>query len=265
MIIHQIWMQGEDLVPRSYKEYSRALRELNPGMQYRLWNDSQLEEVCDRLGPIYGKAYRACRYMHQKVDFGRYCVIYTYGGISVDMDVQPLRSLAPLVEALPEDRLGLSEFPTNRVESSLLSGGKHTWWLNNATLIAKTPRNRACKILVDKMAHAILTRTWVTMMPKNIAITYTTGPMHFMDVFRDMDPSLWVMIPHKYLEPCSGYHKSCKLSDKAILYHKHDGTWLPRWYATAMRMYYRARENPVLVVVSLVLLVYLIRNRFFIR
>jgi len=192
--------------------------------------------------------------MHQQIDFGRYCIVYLHGGITVDMDTEPLRSFEPLVSRLPDHSLIVSQFPMNTLESSILSLRPQNWWLNNATLISKRPYNPACRVLVDKVADRIhASRWWVSIAPQSVVVSYTTGPMFFMYVFRDvLDPSTFIVLPYKYLEPCSGLHDSCKVPQDAILHHKHDGTWLSGFHTTILKGYFHATDSPMMTVLILV-------------
>lgn len=254
MIIHQIWMQGEANLPPKYRAYATRLRELNPEMPYRLWSEPELERVCASISPRCHQAWRACRYMHQRVDFGRYCLVYVYGGVTVDMDAKPLKPFKPLLDRLPRDALVVSRFPVNTVEASLLSMQRQTWWLNNATLIAHRPRNRACRVLIDRVADRILGAWWVDAVPRSVAIAYTTGPMFFMHVFRDVLPrDSFVALPHTYLEPCSGFHDQCRVPPEAILDHDHDGTWQSGFHTVGMKAYFFCTTHPVQFLTSLAL------------
>lgn len=259
-MLHQIWWQGADRVPATYRAYAQRLQALNPEYSYMCWDQWSVERLLQSMGERYTRALRSCMYLHQKVDFARYCIVYMFGGISVDMDAKPLKPFGPLVRTVPEDTLGVSEFPMSTVEKTLFSGGHPpSSWLNNATLIARRPKNRACGILVDAVADRLRSSFWVGL-PGWMAVAVSTGPLFFMHVFtHQIDPSLVHVIPHRYLEPCSGYHGSCVVPPDAVLYHKHDGTWLPEWYASMQRVYYRCRPHASLVCAMVVVLVLTLR------
>ena len=244
MHLHQIWMQGEDQVPAQYRSYARRLRALHPEYQYTLWDDTSLRRVCYRLGQRYGRAYDACLHMHQRVDFGRYCVILMHGGISVDMDVEPLKSFDHVVRHIPPHTLGVSQFPMSTTESSLLAMRPHRWWLNNATLIAPRADLPAAQRLVDRTADRLLAPWW-RWMPASMAILYTTGPMAFNTIFMKHIPRHeWTMIPYTYFEPCSGFNETCRPGKDSLVNHEHSGTWQPGWHGWTIRQYYRIKRHP---------------------
>lgn len=239
-------MQGEDHIPPTYKAYSDTLRRWNPEMTYRVWDDASLRRVCYSLHPRYGTAYDRCRYMHQRVDFGRYCVVLAYGGITIDMDVKPLKPLTHVIEMIPPSSLGVSQFPLSTVESSIFAMRQQTWWLNNATLIAHQARLPACRRLVDRIAMRLL-GTWWRWMPHSMAVLYTTGPMAFMEAFIHHIPHHeWTMLPHAYFEPCSGFDPTCAPSADSVVNHVHDATWQSGWYSWSIRQFYRVKRHPVL-------------------
>lgn len=252
-------MQGEDQIPPKYREYAEALRALHPAMAYRVWDATALRHVCWSLGPRYGMAYDRCRHLHQRVDFGRYCIVLAYGGITIDMDVKPITSFDHVLASVPRETLGVSQFPLSSVESSILSWRPQSWWLNNATLMAHRPGLPACRFLVDRIADRLFA-SWWHWLPQSTAILYTTGPYAFVDVFRSMPRSMWTMVPSTYFEPCSGYDVACRPSTESVVNHVHDGTWQPGWYGSMMRGYYHLKRHPEMVV-CLVVVVLIVWRR----
>lgn len=255
MRIHQIWMQGEENVPPPYRAYAKKLRALHPDFEYTLWDDAALRQVCWSLGDTYGRAYDRARFMHQKVDFGRYCLVLKYGGITIDMDVEPLRSFHDVIKKVPPHTLGVSEFPLSKSMSSMLTMRRQDFWVNNATLIAHRADLPAAQRLVDRMARQLL-GSWWFWMPKSMAVMYTTGPIAFNAIFKQIPSSQWTMLPHTYFEPCFGYDDACTPSKDAVINHQHSGTWYPAFFGTVMRWWYRwIRSYPSLVFLGVALVV----------
>ena len=267
MIIHQIWIQGEDKIPQKYRITSRKLRRMNPEFEYKVWSGRELEQVCRSLGPPYHHAWKQAKHLHQHVDFGRYCVIYAYGGISIDMDVEPLRPIREVVDIVPKHTLGVTKLPVNATESSIVMMAPRPWFLNNATLIAHRPRLPAAKILIDRMADRLSNQGWRAKAPKSMAIWTTTGPRFFNETFAyHIDPSLYTAIPAEYFEPCSGFDKACRPTPKTVVSHMHAASW--HSYGHVAQMYYTIRRDPMarilcvlIISILLVLCVNCIRRR----
>ena len=41
-IIHQIWFQGEDNIPKKYPNYSKSWKEMNPKFKYIFWDGEKI-------------------------------------------------------------------------------------------------------------------------------------------------------------------------------------------------------------------------------
>lgn len=62
------------------------------GIDYRLWRDADVAA----LDMINRDAFDAAKTMAQKADILRLEILYQYGGIYLDTDVEPVKSVAPL-------------------------------------------------------------------------------------------------------------------------------------------------------------------------
>jgi mannosyltransferase OCH1-like enzyme len=62
------------------------------GIQYRLWQDGDAQA----LSMINRSALDAATTMAQKADILRLEILYQFGGIYLDTDVEPVKSVAPL-------------------------------------------------------------------------------------------------------------------------------------------------------------------------
>ena len=95
-IIHQIWIQGQDKLPKKYHKWQNSFKKMNPNFEYILWDDNKIKLLLKRYFPYLFEVYDQYNYLVQKADFGRYMVLYIYGGIYADMDcecMQPLNGI----------------------------------------------------------------------------------------------------------------------------------------------------------------------------
>lgn len=92
-IIHQIWLGNREL-PKLYKAYSKTWLKHNPGWQYKLWTDQDVNNWKGKfyLKDLYDKAYTA----QEKADILRFNIIYRYGGVYADTDIECLKSFDSL-------------------------------------------------------------------------------------------------------------------------------------------------------------------------
>ena len=77
-----------DKIPAYAEEYWARLKELHPGWEFRTWYDLDLSE------DLQGR----CLVNVQKADLLRYSVVWAFGGIYLDSDVEPIRSFEPLLQ-----------------------------------------------------------------------------------------------------------------------------------------------------------------------
>jgi mannosyltransferase OCH1-like enzyme len=216
-------------MPDKYLVNVTRVKEANPGWKHMVWDDDGLRRVCRECG--WEDAYDACRHMHQKIDLGRYVVLYVMGGISIDADVSPLKPLDALWTAnqLPHDRVIVSKAPLNNLEASIMSLRTVPWWLNNATIICPQKRlsgqRKLCVSMARRLTHPPLI-PYIFGTPM-IQINWTTGPTYFTTTFLDkISTSEYAVLESTYFEPCVGYDNDCTIdSQTSILNHHHDGTW----------------------------------------
>lgn len=108
-ILHRLWI-GPLEMPEVYQEYGKRWQELNPDWEIRLWSEQDVEDmglynrdVWDfvKLNGAVADTLRnkdAAR-ATQMADVAAYEIVYNYGGVYTNCDMEPLRSL----DALPVD------------------------------------------------------------------------------------------------------------------------------------------------------------------
>lgn len=84
-IIHQIWLGSP--VPERYKEWMNSWRIHHPEWLYVLWTDETVSYLKLHNQELYNKA----RNYGQKSDILRYELLYTFGGLYVDIDFRCLK------------------------------------------------------------------------------------------------------------------------------------------------------------------------------
>jgi hypothetical protein len=107
-VVHQVWL-GSKPVPRILERYAETWREHHPDWQLRLWRDETLpplscqaayEQVGDwGLGPGESIAPEALALetWRARYDIIRLEILRQFGGVIVDMDMEAIRPLDPLL------------------------------------------------------------------------------------------------------------------------------------------------------------------------
>lgn len=241
--IFQIWYQGEAALKPLFAESVRNWQLLNPGWTHELLDADGLRAECWAYSADAGRTYDAMTLLHHKVDFARFVLLARHGGIYVDMDCYPLRSLdgsrhvREFIERheAGEDVVGLSHALVTQVEALLYSGARVQ--LNNG-------------IVMSSPGHP-LTRGFVRNMMlrfhanPDADVEAVTGPSAVNDFFLphyDVDSGRGsgglVVFPATLFEPCD-LNSVCLLTDDTVALHKYELSWvsgpLKAWGKAYMR------------------------------
>jgi mannosyltransferase OCH1-like enzyme len=211
LITHQIWYQGWDKLPDKFKENVRQLEELNPEFSHMKWNATSLREECAKISEKLATKFDSFPHMIQKIDLGRYVVLYNYGGVSVDTDMKPFKPLKKTPGLLGHDFIiSASAFPVN------LIGG-----VNNALIMTKKNHPILLDIItsiMDKEDNAS------NYFPKEFDIIFSTGPLSFYWFTYKHRKDIHIL-PNQYFEPCFSMDPFCSPGSDTIMDHKHELSW----------------------------------------
>ena len=95
-IIYQSYRDSN--LPLSYRDNSLLLQKLNPGYRYEFFDDQRCREfLLEVFGPVHAKAFDDLVPGAFKCDLWRYAMLYTTGGIYLDLDIAPLVSLSEVI------------------------------------------------------------------------------------------------------------------------------------------------------------------------
>lgn len=120
-VIHQTWKSKS--LPKEIEDVRASIAEINPGYEMRMYDDADIEEfIRKNYDAEFYEAYSKLNIGAAKADFWRYCVLYTCGGVYLDMD-------ADIV--LPLDWLIKDE------DSCILTREKNPLLFNNWIMIAE--------------------------------------------------------------------------------------------------------------------------------
>jgi len=98
-IIHQIWLQGENNIPEDYPNYSGSWKEKNPEFTYIMWDNDMIVELIKKTFPQFMVIYDSYPKLVQKVDAAKYIILYHFGGIYIDMDLECIHNLSGLLNS----------------------------------------------------------------------------------------------------------------------------------------------------------------------
>jgi len=221
-ITHQIWMQGFEKIPDKFKKNVENLHSLNEEYEHKQWDESMLRDECKKYSNECLERFNSFEQMILKVDLGRYVVLYNYGGISVDIDMEQLKPIRTLSD-IESNKFIISKcaFPYNMIGM-----------LNNAVII--TPANNE---ILERIIETIINdkRKASDFFTKELHTQYVTGPKCINTILSNISIP-YTIIDNKYFEPCSSDDIFCTVHKDAIMDHKHDGSWVSSYINVLLKI-----------------------------
>ena len=95
-IIHQTWKTK--YLPDCYDRWSKNIKEMHPGWEYKLWTDDDNRKFIEQNYPYFLETYDNYDKNIKRVDAVRYFLLYHYGGIYIDMDMTTIKKLDNLIK-----------------------------------------------------------------------------------------------------------------------------------------------------------------------
>jgi inositol phosphorylceramide mannosyltransferase catalytic subunit len=251
-IIHQIWIQGADVVPKRYTNKINSLKTHNPEYQYILWDETNILKELDKLDVKYKNTYFKLEHLHQKADFGRYCLLYSYGGVYVDIDAYSKRGFDNILSKTNKDLI-VSSISLNYIEAYISC--RKSKCLNNGVILS----SKSNKKILEIMNKIVEDNKCKEGEYKVNCIVRTTGPRMFSQHLVESDEV--EILDAEYLEPCTC--GSCKnITDKTIIVHEHDSTWYDDKLKMFLKNYMEFKPLIFLSILGILIVILLIyKNR----
>jgi mannosyltransferase OCH1-like enzyme len=117
--LHQIWV-GSNPLPAQFEAWSEGWRTLHPEWNYRLWTDANMPPL------LLQWLYDCSTNGGHRSDVARYELLYQFGGVYVDFDIECHQPIDRLVEGAVTGLIATHPTPEG-----------HTWYEN--AFLAATP------------------------------------------------------------------------------------------------------------------------------
>lgn len=248
-VTHQVWIQGWDQIPEKFHSNVNRLREMNPTWKHRTWDHARLRKACEEYGPECVAKFDSYEHFIQQVDFGRYVVLYLYGGITVDCDMLAIRPLDNIPK-LESSKLIVSRANRTLLETTVTTMGhiaNNRWFINNA-FIAAEQRNPDIKRLIES---CIADRTkQEDYMSQAYFVSNTTGPIRFSMTLKDSPMTIL------YSDVIESEYEN----EKAIFIHEHELSWTEPGLASIFKLYLLIQNYKILFIhLILIILFYFLK------
>ena len=195
--IHRIWNSGP--IPDRFKGNWEHCQKVNPGYNTTLWDDAAIESLIQKHYPWFMPVYRSYPYHMERLDAGRYFIVYHYGGVYIDMDVDCKVPFNDIFKNTSREK-----------PFEVMIGGGLPFGLATS-FFAATPKHPFMHSLIHHLNTSLgwyLTPYWSVMA--------STGPLYIYRKYLEYacKDQIFVLAPH--------LHKN------VYMVHEHAGTW-HRW------------------------------------
>jgi len=95
-VIHQTWKVSD--LPEPYLTYADSVKLHNPGYQYRLWTDADNRALIASRFSWFLETYDSYTHPIERVDAARYFILYEFGGVYIDLDMECFKSFDTLFD-----------------------------------------------------------------------------------------------------------------------------------------------------------------------
>lgn len=85
-VIHQMWFQGFENMPKKYIPNIETWKEGNPGWEHVFWDEGKIINLIRTKFPDYLESFQLLNKDIKKCDAARYFILYDQGGIYADLD-----------------------------------------------------------------------------------------------------------------------------------------------------------------------------------
>lgn len=255
--IFQVWFQGCNNIPKKEFMKNKDLwKSVNPTWNYFCLSDNEMSIACKQYSTRCYDIYKSLPIMHMKIDLARYILVYTYGGMYIDMDAFVLRNLEynesinDLIQRYESERkhvLGLSKINLNKLEQAI-SGIKY----NNAFMIS-SPGNPKLKRFIDHVLDQCVKYIETPINSSHNVVQFTTGPFSFNHFFRTdkIQDTIFYTFEPEIFEPCDLNH-NCNITNNTIAIHQFEMSWLSPFMRFIGKLYFYIRNQWIIFIVLLI-------------
>ena len=163
--LHQTWKDANPPHALFSPRWRKSMRRANPGWSYRLWTDAENRELIRTRYPWFLPTYDAYPTPIQRADVARYFLIYTYGGVYADLDIQCFKPFAPLLR-------GVSTLLSYKAGANFSRGASNS-------LFGSTAGHPFWRVVFD-----VLLNRSTTPLRGSHAVLYSTGPAVLREAVR---------------------------------------------------------------------------------
>lgn len=220
-IIHYCWF-GRNPLPKSAQKCIASWRKYLPDYEIKEWNEDNFDV---NIIPYTKEAYEAKKYAFVS-DYARFWILYNYGGLYFDTDVEVIKPMDDIIERGPF--MGV-EVVANEKETPQVAPGLG---------LGVNPGNGLYKKMLEEYAHLSFINEDGSLNQKTI-VSYTTDilKMNGLKPSNELQKvsEIWIY-PVDYFNPLDSLTGKLKLTENTRSIHWYMNSWgdsssLYRWFS----------------------------------
>lgn len=212
-IIHQIWWQGLDKLPKKYHNFRETWINKHPGWKIIYWNKINIYQLINLYYPSLKVLIDDYPLMIQKIDMAKYLILYHYGGFYVDMDTICNKSFNNLYQ--------IKEFQNYDLICSQMEVFPYIKIINNGVIFSK-PNNSVILMVINSLKKYKKKEFYQN---HDLYVMQSTGPIFFHMIIDEYKNDKTLILPEKFFESCTlRDYPNCKKKGE-YLTHQHTLSW----------------------------------------
>lgn len=223
-IIHYCWF-GRNPLPVFAKKCIESWRKYLPDYEIKEWN----EDNFDVNSIIYTQQAYKCKMYAFVSDYARFWILYHYGGVYFDVDVELVKPLSPILIKGPY--MGLES--DNTIDTGIFNGNNLGVACNPGLGMAAEPKMAFCKDLLDKY------KTLKFIYPSGATNTKTvvayTSEMLIKYGYNRTDNEIqecagFIIYPRQFFSPrIDKKENTIDIKSETYSIHHYAATWVGTW------------------------------------
>jgi mannosyltransferase OCH1-like enzyme len=203
-IIHQTWKISD--IPDEWKDSVNSCKQINKDFEYILWTHEMMNEFVKNNYPNFYKTYKSYKYDIQRCDAFRYLVLYKYGGIYLDLDINCNKKLNNFLH------YDLVLARSSNIEISF----------TNAFFMV-IPNHPFFKYCIDELPNNIHNYQY---FGKHLHVMYSTGPSFLTNMLNNYGEiyNFYILTKKEYAGDCNVCNETTCKGGKYFT-HIHGNSW----------------------------------------
>lgn len=265
-IIHQIWFQGYDKLPKHLHDFHKSWKEMHPDYQIIVWDEISISQVVSTMNDDIIDMYHSYKKMIQKIDLAKYIILYNYGGIYIDMDVKSLKSLDILLDK-NEFECIFSKMPYHYIQKvlfSIIGISPFTTIINNGIIMVKPKHDIMLYTIIEAFQNK---DHYIKNVNNMLYIFASTGPLcltNAIEKYKIQKPNSNIQILDKEIfEACDmdSVKHGCVPPPYAIGLHVYEGSWVSDSEKVITELYLWIYRNFALMLFIILSIYYIYKNK----